>query len=365
MFAYANGNPVMMVDPDGRSATANIVGSIAFGIIVAFLPFAIAVNAAGWGVAILVGLAVTAVMAFFMWLWIYHPNIVQGINDFMEFVTDILGLVSIVLEWIDYVIRGNRNGSNIFPIDGEGQFIFGEEPAESAVLSAQAIAMPMPANANGMNFPVWRDATNVTSVVLAYGPLEYVQRGYLVNTAELRVDMSSDIRARNVRWHDANTHVGVSLEDSPEITVTGHSKGRAALRAEVLGNGGKYIGTGRVTVYSLMLEFSEGVTERFTNITPTTATIFTAPHFSGVPANEEILVLGRWENRMSLVITLGWPMREGFMRSEDINILRGCDFTLALQNLRRGDIRFDYFNAAAENQPPGSIVSHQPSWFSP
>lgn len=374
MFAYANGNPVMMVDPDGQNAVFwAIVGVFALTV----------------GIGIVRGLSSDWENNFFHYWWntiqivfaivttalaVFVVIPVLGLFAFLRaFSGDVGGLTPIanVLNWI-VDLWENVLGSNIFPIDGRGEFIFGEDPEETALSSAKNIDSIRAANANVLNASVQRERTNVDSVVLFYNISNESRRN-----ATVWVDTSRDSSARSVRWLDHTDDIPIWPSDRYSTTVTADGVDHTVLIAEVYNARENLRGIGRVAVYSLRFEYSEGHTIRATERGPTPGTFFKGTIIAGctcihLAANQEILVFGRWQNNYSFIVA-ACPVHaytrgliDGFVRTDDINILRGCDFTLALQNLRRGDIRFGYFNAADENyQPIGSIVSLQPSWFSP
>jgi len=246
MFAYANGNPVMMIDPDGRTGILNtLLGAIAL------------IPTWGWIAAIGTALFLVAAGLFMRFLAVPGAIWIQGgINNIRGRISEnsfwhrILNPVYSVLGWVIDNHRSLANigfwlaviippiiltiawliGSQLYEVEGDGEFLDGNE-----VLGSESGGIPF--------------RTNVTSGRLYYNSPHYEHR-----EARLRVLVGTGLQARWSTWNAPSLGFrpapppAILLEDSGNGTAYLRTNGRAgsvSVRARVENADGRLVGHSR------------------------------------------------------------------------------------------------------------------------
>ena len=322
MFAYANGNPVMMVDPDGRSAVrfGQVMTAVMRDVFLVLFGLAIAI-------AVVIG-------AFYMSVALLGPVLAMGVAvsgaaGLSAFWGPFIGLGIIITaisigQWLinNDIFGDDNNPSYLIPIDGEGQFIFGEENANASALSGQhsdvfpETSIPLATNATTSNTPERRIVTNVSSAVLFYSHPSYID-----NYVELSIKHPD---ASTVNWTGGNAQITPSPQAGFATIVTATGGGSAVITAEVKNAGGVLLGTGVVRIYSLGFEGATGVTRRTTVVRSTPGgTSVSSPQknctCSSLATNEPVAIFGRFQDALFIwgFCPVHW-FAQGFVRRTDI-----------------------------------------------
>ncbi|MCL2447144.1 MAG: hypothetical protein FWD06_10310 [Oscillospiraceae bacterium] len=210
MFAYANGNPVMMIDPDGRSAVDGVNVDyehpflVALEIIVGFIVGVIIwikAAPAAFTITVVVLISILLVAALL-------PHVFQFFSDVMAFLGNILTEWEEVglLDWL----RSLGNGSNLFEVEGYGYFLTGSESANASLQQLQSIDVAP------LDIDRSRHRTNIR-----YAHLFYNATHEVFESVDLRVVTT---RGNNVEWFYGSS-INIGNNQTPdytgrEITVT-------------------------------------------------------------------------------------------------------------------------------------------------
>jgi|GEM_PF-7114634 len=262
MFAYANGNPVMMIDPDGRMALA-IIG-LGLGLIMGWIVNANGAPLLATLVVILFFSAVPLIAELLNWRPPQPPD-PPGEDGWHDPDPDLPG---------DDIIGDNDIPSNTFQVDGLGWNIdfeedgiwIGAENPNSRGASALSFSNDNSAVRKWLYLPVQYGQENVRSVLLFYDFPSADRR-----TARLSVNLGN-LQNASVTWN-ASSHANIVLPNNLEqraITVSARNgPAQANLTAGIYGPSGGRVGTTRsvwVTSLTPHGEAADGAPERIARV---------------------------------------------------------------------------------------------------
>ena len=338
MFAYANGNPVMMVDFDGMSAALNLLVTlggmfirsvelmssestleIVLGVLVFGAASLLSLGLIGGvmlaGLTLLIGAAAIVVGALTSW---DADPLVDRIIRGVELTTVALTGVNVLFTGLGYVmigigrifesIRSNRQLS----IYGYG-WLHGDDDVSANAMSVQ------PFN----DIPIQVSRTNNVQLAMIF----YNARppyAYELTMARLSADLSRHPNVASVEWGQTGNTDNIVLPQnrfSTETVVTAiNGQGRGVVYATGRRANGNYYATGRVEVFSMTFLDSAPIgTIRNDN---TDIGFLTGRPTARLPAGHRVTMMGAFGNQFLVSTWLG-PGRgtaTGFLGAHAINI---------------------------------------------